>query len=163
MNKILLVTLMLLPSLIFAQKNCEVTYISNEGFLFEIDGKKVLIDALFDEIKGNWCDSPSDSIIDLMKNSKHPFDSIDIVAITHKHIDHFNKSSHSPFSDFNIFIDSQIDTAEWFMSASHLPIILPGWILRVKKVFFYFIISIGPTGMILPGNIYQPVWPWVIT
>jgi len=92
MNKILLVTLMLLPSLIFAQKNCEVTYISNEGFLFEIDGKKVLIDALFDEIEGNWCDSPSDSITDLMKNSIHPFDSIDIVAITHNHIDHFNES-----------------------------------------------------------------------
>ena len=57
--------------MIFAQKNCEVTYISNEGFLFEIEGKKVLIDALFDEIKENWCDSPSDSIIDLMTNSKH--------------------------------------------------------------------------------------------
>lgn len=91
MNKILLFILTLLPSLIFAQKNCEVTYISNEGFLFEIEGKKVLIDALFDEIKENWCDSPSDSIIDLMKNSKHPFDGIDIVAITHKHVDHFNE------------------------------------------------------------------------
>ena len=92
MNKVLFVTLILLPSLIFAQKNCEVTYISNEGFLIEIEGKKVLIDALFDKITGNWCDSPSDSITDLMKNSKHPFDSIDIVAISHNHVDHFNES-----------------------------------------------------------------------
>jgi L-ascorbate metabolism protein UlaG (beta-lactamase superfamily) len=82
---------MLLPSLIFAQKNCEVTYISNEGFLLEVNGKKVLIDALFEKIKADWCDSPSDSILDLMTNSIHPFDSIDIVAITHKHIDHFNE------------------------------------------------------------------------
>lgn len=92
MNKIILVTLVLLPSLTFAQKNCEVTYISNEGFLVEVDGKKVLIDALFDRIAGDWCDSPSDSITDLMKNSKYPFDRIDIVAITHYHIDHFNKN-----------------------------------------------------------------------
>ena len=92
MTKILLVTLMLVPSLIFAQKNCEVTYISNEGFLIEVDGKKILIDALFDRIEDDWCDSPSDSITELMRNSKPPFDNIDIVAITHMHVDHFNAS-----------------------------------------------------------------------
>ena len=74
------------------KKNCEVTYISNEGFLVEVDGKKVLIDALFDRIAGDWCDSPTDSITDLMKNSKCPFENIDIVAITHHHVDHFDKN-----------------------------------------------------------------------
>jgi L-ascorbate metabolism protein UlaG (beta-lactamase superfamily) len=92
MNKILLVILLLFPTIVFSQKECEVTYISNEGFLIEIDGIKVMVDALFDEIKENWCDSPSDSITDLMKNSKPPFDNIDIIAITHKHVDHFNES-----------------------------------------------------------------------
>ena len=91
MNKIVFVIVLLIPTIVFSQKECKVTYISNEGFLVEIDGKKVLIDALFDEIKGDWCDSPSDSITDLMKNSKPPFDNIDIVAITHKHMDHFNE------------------------------------------------------------------------
>ena len=92
MNKISLVIVLLFPTIVFSQKECKVTYISNEGFLVEIGGKKVLIDALFDQINGDWCDSPSDSITDLMKNSKPPFDNIDIVAITHQHVDHFNES-----------------------------------------------------------------------
>lgn len=78
--------------MIYSQNECKVTYISNEGFLIEVDGKKVLIDALFDEIDEDWCDSPSDSIIELMKKSEYPFDNIDIIAITHKHRDHFNES-----------------------------------------------------------------------
>lgn len=83
---------MLLPTIVFSQKRCEVTYISNEGFLVEVNDKKVLIDGLFDNIADDWCDSPSDSIIDLMINSKPPFDGIDIVAITHNHVDHFEES-----------------------------------------------------------------------
>ena len=92
MKKIILFFLIAIPSILFSQNECKVTYISNEGFLIELDGKRVLIDALFDKIDGNWCDSPSDSTIELMKKSEHPFDNIDIVAITHKHRDHFNES-----------------------------------------------------------------------
>jgi L-ascorbate metabolism protein UlaG (beta-lactamase superfamily) len=73
-----------------AQDSCKITYISNEGFLIETQGKKVLIDGLFDHIEGNWCDSPSEQTVALMKASKAPFDKIDLIAITHKHIDHFN-------------------------------------------------------------------------
>ena len=64
---IILLGLMLVPSLIYSQNECKITYISNEGFLIEADGKKVLIDALFDKIEGNWCDSPSENTIELMR------------------------------------------------------------------------------------------------
>jgi len=70
----------------------EVTYIANEGFLIESGNGKVLIDALFGGIKGDWCEQPSDSVTDLMLNGTSPFDNIDAVLVTHKHSDHFNES-----------------------------------------------------------------------
>jgi len=35
-----------------AQDFCKITYISNEGFLLETHGKKMLIDGLFEPIGG---------------------------------------------------------------------------------------------------------------
>ena len=72
-----------------AQDSCRITYISNEGFLLEAQGKKVLIDGLFEHIDGNWCDSPTEQNVALMEASVAPFDNIDLIAITHKHRDHF--------------------------------------------------------------------------
>ncbi|MFA7420123.1 MAG: MBL fold metallo-hydrolase [Melioribacteraceae bacterium] len=72
-------------------KSCEVSYVANEGFLLETKNHKVLIDALFGGIKGNWCDQPNDSLINKMIFGVPPFDNIDLVLITHKHTDHFNK------------------------------------------------------------------------
>jgi L-ascorbate metabolism protein UlaG (beta-lactamase superfamily) len=71
---------------------CTVTYIANEGFLIETKNHKVLIDGLFGNIKGNWCDQPNDSVSSLMLKGIAPFDDIDIILITHKHTDHFNVS-----------------------------------------------------------------------
>ncbi len=76
---------------IFSQNKCKVTYIANEGFLIETVGKKILVDALFDKIDGDWCDSPTDSVVELMKNANAPFNDVDIIAVTHNHRDHFNK------------------------------------------------------------------------
>ncbi len=76
---------------VYSQNECKITYISNEGFLIETNGKKVLIDGLFDKIDGNWCDSPSGNLLESLKNSTPPFDNIDLIAITHNHIDHFNE------------------------------------------------------------------------
>lgn len=81
-----------MPSIIFSQNECKITYISNEGFLIEVEGKKILIDALFGTIEGNWCDSPSENTVELMNNSEYPFDNVDIIVITHNHQDHFNES-----------------------------------------------------------------------
>ena len=69
---------------------CSVTYVANDGFLYETKTGKVLVDALFGGIKGNWCDQPNDSVSKLMLNGIVPFNNIDAVLITHYHSDHFN-------------------------------------------------------------------------
>lgn len=68
---------------------CTVTYIANEGFLITTKNKKILVDALFGGIRGNWCDQPGDSVAGLMLNDLDPFDNIDVVLVTHRHADHF--------------------------------------------------------------------------
>ncbi|MCX6225209.1 MAG: MBL fold metallo-hydrolase [Bacteroidia bacterium] len=73
-------------------QRCTVTYIANEGFLIETANHKILVDALFGNIQGNWCDQPGDSVINLMLKGLPPFDGIDAVLVTHKHSDHFNES-----------------------------------------------------------------------
>ena len=87
----LLLFLILLPCMACAQDLCRITYISNEGFLVELPGKKVLIDGLFDQIDGDWCDSPDEQTVELMEIAAPPFDQVDLIAITHKHIDHFDE------------------------------------------------------------------------
>ncbi len=67
-----------------------VTYVANTGFLIECDQKKILIDALFGNFESDWCFVPSDSVVDLMVGARPPFDDVDIVAVTHAHVDHFN-------------------------------------------------------------------------
>lgn len=88
----LIVSFIIAQSSIYSQNDCKITYVSNEGFLIETNSKKVLIDGLFNKIDGNWCDSPSESLLDSLKNSIPPFDNIDLIAITHNHIDHFNEN-----------------------------------------------------------------------
>ncbi len=67
-----------------------VTYVANDGFLVESGGKKILIDALFGGFEGDWCFLPSDSVIELMRQALPPFDNVDIIAVTHYHVDHVN-------------------------------------------------------------------------
>ncbi len=82
-------------SFVCSQEKAEsviVTYIANEGFLIETGSHKILVDALFGNIKGNWCDQPGDSVTHLMLKGIPPFDNVDLVLVTHKHSDHFNAS-----------------------------------------------------------------------
>jgi len=72
-------------------ETCTITYVANEGFLIETGNHKVLIDALFGNIKGKWCDQPNDSVFNLMLKGISPFDNVDLVLVTHKHSDHFNE------------------------------------------------------------------------
>lgn len=74
---------------IMSQQSYSVTYVANEGFLIEIGQHKILIDALFGGINGDWCEEPNDSIADLMINGIVPFNNVDVVLITHYHLDHF--------------------------------------------------------------------------
>jgi L-ascorbate metabolism protein UlaG (beta-lactamase superfamily) len=92
---ILLLILAASGSFVFSRgpaETCAVTYIANEGLLIKTATHKILIDALFGNIKGNWCDQPSDSVSRMMQKGISPFDNIDIVLVTHKHSDHFNES-----------------------------------------------------------------------
>jgi L-ascorbate metabolism protein UlaG (beta-lactamase superfamily) len=91
MNKILVIILTLSYATLVSQVPCDITYVANEGFIIEVNNKKVVVDALFDKVDGTWCDSPSDSIVTLMRNAKPPFDNIDLIAITHRHVDHFDQ------------------------------------------------------------------------
>ncbi len=80
---------------------CVVTYIANDGFLIDTGKHKVLIDALFGGMAGDWCDQPGDSLISLMTNGLRPFDNIDLVLVTHYHVDHFNGPMVAAFLENN--------------------------------------------------------------
>ncbi len=67
-----------------------ITYVANTGFMIDRDGRKILVDALFDGVTGRWCYSPPDSVVDLLRAAQPPFDSVDLIAVTHTHIDHFD-------------------------------------------------------------------------
>jgi L-ascorbate metabolism protein UlaG (beta-lactamase superfamily) len=68
----------------------EIIYIANDGFLIKASNKKILIDALFGKFESDWCCVPSGEIIEKMEMGAEPFDQIDVILITHAHIDHFN-------------------------------------------------------------------------
>ena len=68
----------------------KVTYVGNEGFLIECGGRKILIDALFGGWDADWCQVPPDSVVELMKAASPPFDNVDLIAVTHAHVDHFD-------------------------------------------------------------------------
>ena len=67
-----------------------ITYIASSGFMIECGDKKILIDAPIGEFTADWCYVPTDSMTELVKSARPPFDNIDLIAITHAHVDHFN-------------------------------------------------------------------------
>lgn len=74
-----------------ADSKIDVTYIANAGFLVESNGKKILIDALFNNGWNTYL-TPSDTIISKIIKQQAPFNKIDLMLITHNHEDHFNDS-----------------------------------------------------------------------
>jgi hypothetical protein len=66
-----------------------ISYIANEGFLIETKQKKILIDALFGEEPMSFCDNPGEEALDDMIHDRGEFSQIDLVAVTHMHMDHF--------------------------------------------------------------------------
>lgn len=70
-------------------KNVEVTYIANEGFLIKAGDEKILIDAIFGDREYSFCDIPDNLQIDSMRKSQGVFTAIDLIAVTHSHADHF--------------------------------------------------------------------------
>jgi L-ascorbate metabolism protein UlaG (beta-lactamase superfamily) len=73
------------------QKMIDVTYIANAGFLIESAGKKILIDALFNNGWNNYL-IPTDSVVSKIIDHQAPFNKANLMLITHNHEDHFNDS-----------------------------------------------------------------------
>jgi L-ascorbate metabolism protein UlaG (beta-lactamase superfamily) len=67
-----------------------VTYIANDGFLIETPGHKILVDALFGNADSSKYQQPGDTLLDRIIHGTPPFQSVDVVLVTHKHTDHFD-------------------------------------------------------------------------
>ena len=88
-----------------AQEELLVTYIANEGFLLESSGKKVLIDALFGTKDLSFADVPTPKALENLMASKPSFDNVNIVLITHDHVDHFDVDLVITYLDKNLFTE----------------------------------------------------------
>ena len=66
-----------------------VTYVANEGFLIQVGGKKILIDAIFNDTTINFAHVPDTKTLERLENTEAPFDDVDLILVTHKHRDHF--------------------------------------------------------------------------
>lgn len=81
-----------------SQKDLQITYIANEGFLISNNNIKILIDGLF---KSKHYTSPSDSTISKLLYNTAPLDNINYFLVTHDHNDHFNEKLTSEFLQKN--------------------------------------------------------------
>lgn len=93
MKQKVFIPLFLIASIIFSpcsgQKQLDLTYIANSGFLIESKGKQVIIDALFENGWGSYL-TPADSIVSHIINQQSPFNNSSLMLVTHHHGDHFN-------------------------------------------------------------------------
>lgn len=68
-----------------------VTYVANEGVLISDGSTQVLIDALHRPYRPEYLPTPP-VLIDQMMQGTRPFDSVDLVLVSHIHRDHFDAS-----------------------------------------------------------------------
>lgn len=67
-----------------------ITYVGNEGSLLTANNKKVLVDAYFTRASEWGLIAPTTATLNNIKNAEAPFDSIDLILLTHDHIDHYD-------------------------------------------------------------------------
>lgn len=67
-------------------------YIANEGVLISSGENQILIDGLHREYKPAYLFPPPDLLASL-ENAKSPYDKIDLVLVSHIHLDHFHAES----------------------------------------------------------------------
>jgi L-ascorbate metabolism protein UlaG (beta-lactamase superfamily) len=70
----------------------EITYIANEGVLISSDGKQVLIDGLHREYQRSYAFLPAPHR-ERIETAKAPFEKIDLILVSHLHLDHFHAES----------------------------------------------------------------------
>src|SRR5262245_3476964 len=66
-----------------------VRYIANEGVLIAAANKQILIDGLHREYKPAYLFPPPE-MQTLLENARAPYDKIDLVLVSHVHLDHFH-------------------------------------------------------------------------
>ena len=64
-----------------------ITYTCNDGFIISASGKKVMVDALFQETYCG-CQSSTEEAAAL-EAAQPPFDGVDLILVSHSHEDHF--------------------------------------------------------------------------
>lgn len=74
------------------QATLEITYIANEGVLISSGGKQVLIDGLHREYQRSYAFLPAEQR-EKIETAKVPFDKIDLILVSHLHLDHFHPES----------------------------------------------------------------------
>ena len=70
----------------------EITYIANEGVLIASGEKQVLIDGLHREYQPDYAFLPN-AEREKIETAKPPFDRIDLVLVSHLHLDHFHSEA----------------------------------------------------------------------
>lgn len=70
----------------------EITYIANEGVLITSGGKQVLIDGLHREYQPDYAFLPNVER-EKIETAKPPFERIDLILVSHVHLDHFHSES----------------------------------------------------------------------
>jgi L-ascorbate metabolism protein UlaG (beta-lactamase superfamily) len=69
-----------------------VTYIANEGVLISSGQKQVLIDGLHREYKPDYA-FPPEALLGSLEFARPPYNQIDMLLVTHIHLDHFHPRS----------------------------------------------------------------------
>ena len=74
------------------QGGLSVTFLANEGVLLSSGDKQVLIDALFRKYETGYA-VPADSTREALERARAPFESVELILVTHRHGDHFHPAS----------------------------------------------------------------------
>ncbi len=69
-----------------------VRYIANEGVLIAAAGKQILIDGLHREYKPDYLFPPPE-LRAILENARAPYDKINLLLVSHVHLDHFHPES----------------------------------------------------------------------
>ena len=72
--------------------NLAIKYIANEGVLISSGDKTILIDGLHREYKPAYLFPPAD-LLQSLENAVKPYDKINLLLVSHIHLDHFHPQS----------------------------------------------------------------------
>ena len=86
---------------LMATRGLKITHIANEGFLLDGGDKKVIIDGIFGPKELGFCDTPPANMVEKLKKAQAPFDRVDLILITHAHVDHVDASLVNQFLEHN--------------------------------------------------------------